>query len=224
MEVNKIYTYFDEVGLAHQEDLIQLWRKSWENQGFKATVLTKNDAASHPFYKKFNLEIQALCEEIMGQKIGQYGMACWLRWLAYANQVEDCFYVSDYDVINKKFTPKEVGEKLQLYDLHVPCFASGTPKQFLELCKSFIDITRTNLTSLKQHSHYHDQEFFLYNMQELKQEIIFSRHRDSFFSVFGQQNESTELVHFSHFRCGGNERNRINLIKKYLELPSLSVI
>ena len=91
-------------------------------------------------------------------------MSCWFRWLAYATQNEEKFYVSDYDAINVNFPITEPHDKIQLFDEDCPFLASGTPKQFENLCKAFVEVSNQRIEILKQQAnHYHDQEFFQYN-------------------------------------------------------------
>jgi hypothetical protein len=91
-------------------------------------------------------------------------MSCWFRWLAYATQADEKFYVSDYDAINVNFPIAEPKDKLHLMDYDCPFLASGTPIQFENLCKAFVEVSNERIEILKeQANHYHDQEFFQYN-------------------------------------------------------------
>ncbi|NCV54231.1 MAG: hypothetical protein EBW59_05550, partial [Betaproteobacteria bacterium] len=49
-------------------------------------------------------EMRRIYNEITGKQINAYGMSCWFRWLAYATQADEKFYVSDYDAININFS------------------------------------------------------------------------------------------------------------------------
>ena len=92
-------------------------------------------------------------------------MSCWFRWLAYATQAEEKFYVSDYDAININFPITKPNDTIHLMDNDCPFLASGTPKQFENLCKAFVNVSNERIEILKQQAgHYHDQEFFQYNL------------------------------------------------------------
>jgi len=137
--------------------------------------------------------------------------------LAYATQEDEKFYVSDYDAININFPITEPSNQLHLMDAHVPCFASGSPKQFENLCKAFVELSNQRIDILKQQAdHYHDQEFFLYNSEELKNHhnIVMTRDRNKLLSPY-IKDCLTPIIHFSHFRCKTNS-NRIKLIKEIL--------
>lgn len=163
----KIYTYYQEINHAEQNELIDLWKMSWSRQGYQPIVLKLKDAKKHPYFDTLNLEIRKIFKQITGKEISDYGMSCWFRWLAYATQADEKFYVSDYDAINANFEIKEPDNKLHLMDEACPFLASGRPKQFEALCKAFIEVSHQRIDSLKKQAwHYHDQEFFMYNFVE----------------------------------------------------------
>ena len=166
----KIYTYYQKIETRHlkpdnQSELIDLWKISWSRQGYEPIVLNLHDAKKHSYFETLNSEMRRIFKEITNKEIGDYGMSCWFRWLAYATQEEDeKFYVSDYDAINLNFPVTEPKNKLHLMDDACPFLASGTPRQFENLCKAFVDVSNERMEILKQKSsHYHDQEFFQYN-------------------------------------------------------------
>jgi len=162
----KIYTYYEDINFQDQDRLLALWKASWERQGFEAIILNRLDAESHPYYNVFVSELERLHIEVMQKPLSKYGLSCYLRWLSYASQSEEKFYVSDYDVINNKFLIQEPDDQLHFIDGDCPCIASGTPKQFEQLCYSFVEITKERLESIKGNvtPHYHDQEFLRQNM------------------------------------------------------------
>ena len=160
----KIYTYYQNINHDSQLELIDLWKISWSNHGYEPIVLNLQDAKRHSYFDTLNTEMRRIFKEITGKKIGDYGMSCWFRWLAYATQADEKFYVSDYDAINVNFPITEPSNKLHLMDNSCPFLASGTPKQFENLCKAFVEVSNQRIDILKQQAdHYHDQEFFQYN-------------------------------------------------------------
>ena len=213
----KIYTYYQNINHDRQPELIDLWKISWSRQGYEPIVLNLEDAKRHPYFDTLNTEMRRIFKEITNNEISEYGMSCWFRWLAYATQADEKFYVSDYDAINVNFPITEPSNTLHLMDAHVPCFASGTPTQFKNLCKAFVDVSNQRIDILKsQANHYHDQEFFDYNREELKNHhnIVMTRDRDKLLSPY-IKDHLTPIIHFSHFRCKTNS-NRIKLIKEIL--------
>tara|TARA_B100002019_G_scaffold216392_1_gene188987 strand:- start:4731 stop:5489 length:759 start_codon:yes stop_codon:yes gene_type:complete len=160
----KIYTYYQNINHSNQLELIELWKISWSKKGYEPIVLTLDDAKKHSYFETLNTEMRSICKEIAKKEISDYGMNCWFRWLAYATQAGEKFYVSDYDAININFPITDPNEKLHLMDFACPFLASGTPKQFENLCKAFVEVSNQRIDILKQQTdHYHDQEFFQYN-------------------------------------------------------------
>jgi len=227
----KIYTYYQKIEpnetrtFTGQEDLIDLWKTSWSRQGYEPIVLSLEDAKKHSYFDTLNSEIRSIFKEITNREINDYGMSCWFRWLAYATQENEKFYVSDYDAINVNFSITEPSDKLHLMDGHCPCFASGNPLQFENLCKSFINISNERIDILKQQAdHYHDQNFFLLNinshfndsakdlMNQLN--ILISQDRQTLVSPY-LEDCVAPIIHFCHKRCK-TDSNRIKLIKEIL--------
>ena len=219
----KIYTYYQDINHSSQQELIDLWKISWSRQGYDPIVLNSEDAKKHFYYETLNSEMRRIFKEITNQEIGKYGMSCWFRWLAYATQKEEKFYVSDYDGINLNFSLAEPSSKLHLMDTDCPFLASGTPKQFENLCKAFVAVSNERIEILKQQAHhYHDQEFFHYNFMPQrndscnqlrnKHNILITRDRTKFGGLIDPvenkilagpyigyiENEKYGVVHVSH--------------------------
>lgn len=212
----KIYTYYENINFKNQYELIYFWGKSWKDNGFEPLVLTEKDAQKSDFYGEFVEKISKLHEEIAGKPLSKYGLSCWLRWLAYSTRTEEKFFVSDYDVINHSFSPIEPENTLHLIDDCCPCIASGTPSQFLNLCKKFINITEQNKEMFieeykyRNFGHFHDQNFFVMYFHNSKEsnkdrdkdkDIKLSRDRN--FISCPQHDNFWEkpLVHYSHRGC-----------------------
>jgi len=169
----KIYTYYQDISHSSQNELIDLWKLSWSRQGYEPIVLNLNDAKKHSYFETLNSEMRRIFREITNKEIEEYGMSCWFRWLAYATQSDEKFYVSDYDAINANFSITEPEDKLHLMDSDCPFLASGTPIQFENLCKAFVEVSNERIDILKQQAnHYHDQEFFIYNFMSDHNESV----------------------------------------------------
>lgn len=223
----KIYTYYQDINFSNQNELIDLWKISWSRQGYEPIVLNLEHAKKHPYFETLNSEMPRIFKEITNKEIGTYGMSCWFRWLAYATQKQEKFYVSDYDAINANFPITEPEDKLHFMDSACPFLASGTPRQFENLCKAFIEISNERMHIIKkQANHYHDQEFFQYNFLETfnpaynfyknKYEIMLTRNRRHIGGKYdpvlkkmlagpymGYMNvEDCKVFHISHYCCG----------------------
>lgn len=165
----KIYTYYDNISKdgkdSKNQQLIKLWTKSWSKNGFTPIVLGRHDAEKSPFFKEFISSMRYSQEKIMGKEMLPYGLSCYLRWLAYSTQKEEKFLVADYDIINHKYKKEELEDKNHLMVGHCPCFASGSPSTFLEMCQKMCSISKNRIDLLKGKVDvwYNDQEFFFHN-------------------------------------------------------------
>ena len=219
----KIYTYYEEINFPQQKEMLELWRESWSKMGFETIVLGEEDAKKSPDYDLFVRKMQFIFNEITGQELSSYGLSCFVRWLAYSTveNKQEKFLVSDYDVINSGGwkTSDPLIDGLHLFDDACPCMASGTALDFKNLCNLFFEITVKRIDTLKeQASHYHDQEFFLYNFtrvhnqsaDEFKKEhnITLTRKRNEDVAPFFPQ--PPRAYHVSH-------HNTEILMKKYPE-------
>jgi len=210
----KIYTYYEDINFKQQNELLDLWKISWEKMGFTPIVLGLEDARKSPRYEDFCKKMKFIFAKITGKKLSNYGLSCFVRWLAYANieDKESRFFVSDYDVINsgKWQTWHPITNKLHFYDSACPCLASGNAQEFNQLCNAFFDVTMNRLTTLQDKAnHYHDQEFFMYNFMAnhnpntealwIKYNMFFSRRRCEDVAPFGTDCDNTvRAFHISH--------------------------
>jgi tRNA U38,U39,U40 pseudouridine synthase TruA len=205
----KIYTYYENINFTQQDELVELWKKSWTDNGFEPIVLSLEDAQKSVFYEEFIEQCNSLVFKVTGNKLSRYGLSCYLRWLAYSTQkTTDSFLVSDYDVINIRFSPVHMLESIKqisFMDRLCPCLAYGNSEQFLNFCKDIINITSTNLEQIKvdylnnQDRCYHDQNFLVLNKERLgnynicpaRKYVMPYIHNDHIMKECG-------LIHFSH--------------------------
>ena len=185
----KIYTYHEELKFKNQHELLCLWKRSWQAHGFSPIVLCKTHCESHPYYHFFISELQKFSIEITQAPLNTYGLACWSRWLAYATQPDENFYVSDYDVINHNFNPLPLSNGLHLMDHACPCIASGSSQSFEKLCETIIHTISKNTLFYKETYkelclvHFHDQDFFQITEKLDPNLIKMTRDRRTFLST-----------------------------------------
>lgn len=222
----KIYTYYENIQYDNQQEMLRLWQTSWKNSGFDPIVLSLEDAKKHSFYKEFVDQLKDLHFRIMNKPINDYGLSCYVRWLAYSTQQDEYFYVSDYDCINNGLEPVINTDKLHLMDGACPCFASGEPNQFKNLCHLFVDVSLQRIEDIilktKEHKWYHDQEFCdlnLMNSNNVKateilkaNNIIMTSHRKNGVGPFEVGKKNTlKVLHISH----QNAKNIKTTIKEF---------
>jgi hypothetical protein len=209
----KIYTYYEDINFEQQKKMLELWEKSWKQAGFEPVILSLSNAKSHPFYEEFVYKITDIHLKIKQEALSNYGIACFVRWLAYATQSNNEYvYVSDYDCVNNGLEPIIKTDKLHLMDGACPCFVSGTAQQFENLCHLFIDITTERIHKIIQSDKcvwYHDQDFFINNMLEQNNptskqiletnNILITRDRINGVGPFQSDKENTvKVLHISH--------------------------
>ena len=176
----KIFTYYINDyyhNQASQLKLIEAWQRNWSNAGFEAVVLGENDAKKYKFYEKVIEGCEFNNEAVIGKKLNRYDLACYQRWMAYAAlDLDDFFYVSDYDVCNNIFdgTPPKTNSLVFLQGF-CPSFVYGNSKLFADFCELFgskyskdkvtharkIYSDEENRWIFRKHN---DQDFILLNM------------------------------------------------------------
>ena len=123
-----MHTYFDDLqnfgaGMNSTEhhQLIDVWKKSWQDAGFDTVVLSRKDAENHPDYERHS-------QKLIELGVNEYNQACFLRWLAMASLKDDCQdggWMSDYDTFPLGLTSEEaldIGKMpgFKSYAEHVP--------------------------------------------------------------------------------------------------------
>jgi len=219
-----IYTYYEDIHITEiipQSKLIDLWKYSWEKNGFNPIVLSISDVITHPLYDKFIEDIQNIHANISGHTISKYGLSCYRRWLAYANlNNNDIFYVSDYDVINNGFKPtnlQKTKDKISFLDTLCPSIAVGNSDQFLNFC---LDILKTSKNQdiidaykVNKLQNYHDQEFLwlkfetgMLSHNHGDYDIIESRKYVSLYESGNPEMEKYKIIHVAHSCATINEK------------------
>ena len=224
----KIYTYYEDIKFKQQEKMLELWQTSWKNAGFEPKILSKEDAKKSSFYEEFIEKMKEIHFKVMNKQISDYGLSCYVRWLAYSTQQDEYFYVSDYDCVNNGLKPTINTDKLHLMDADCPCFVSGKPDQFENLCHLFIDVSLDRIEDIMLKTKqlkcvcYHDQEFCSLNLintknqkvAELLQEnnIVLTRDRVNGVGPFDPDKKNTlKVLHISHH----NAHNIKTIIKEF---------
>jgi len=176
----KIYTYYEPLNnkpgnihtFNHQEELLNLWRESWNKAGFEPCVVSLKDAQKSPLFETLSDKMTYFFNQITGKTLSAYGLHCFLRWLAYSTigNSDELILVSDYDVFNNGSKQNDWNfnySYLTLFQGCCPSIASGAPRHFEALCKAFDEITEERLSFLIENaSHYHDQDFFRFNFTQ----------------------------------------------------------
>lgn len=196
----KIYTYYDNISMPHQLELLDLWSESWSRYGFEPCIITSIQIKSHSDFNEFYNQMKNIHLNMMPnrktEKSMAYNLACFVRWFAYSKEQHNdyCFF-SDYDVININLTTEdEIINKLKyshinFLDNMCPSFAIGKPNFCKDFCKDIVDISLQNiLNNIIPPEPYHDQTFIVNNSDILKNKYKFTK----------PSQLSTKIMHFSH--------------------------
>jgi len=236
----KIYTYYEDIkhNSEYQQSMLKLWQISWQNSGFEPIILSPQDATKHSFYEEFIERLKNLHIQIMGRPITAYGLSCYIRWLAYSTQYDKYFYVSDYDCCNNGLEPFIHTEKLYFMDADCPCFVSGKPNQFENLCNLFVNLNAETIQDIKckiktegsRHRWFHDQDFCTLNLIKNKEtmeanNIIMKRDRKNGVGPFYLDKENTvKVLHISHHNAGDIKKTTKDFEHTSLEETRLQIM
>jgi hypothetical protein len=134
-----VYTYYQPLaGFGKQVELINLWKKSWAQNGWKPVVIGSDQAQRD--WKEFKRVLSA-AEKLPTKNPRTYENNCYLRHLAMKNAGGGL--MTDYDVMNYGFVPGDVPVKpckdmLFLDPSKVPCALYGHSDAYAEICDKFV--------------------------------------------------------------------------------------
>lgn len=190
---NVVRTYFSPCqspdALAEQHKLLELWRKTWEANGWTCKVLTIEDAQRHSRFAEF----EAGFKKLPMKNHWQYEGACFLRWVAMA--ANGGGLMTDYDVMNNDCVPMVSPNdgKIRLFCGHVPCMVFGSANEYENCAVAFIQ-------------------------QNAQSDMHFYKDRPSCAVMTDEVSEypkSSTLIHFSHHAC--NPRKRSECIEEWMK-------
>ena len=75
-----------------QREILNLWRRSWRNNGFETLVLTKKDFSNSDGFKNFCFKMEDINRKIYGNVfenmkkkfLWSYSISCWKRWFLFS--------------------------------------------------------------------------------------------------------------------------------------------
>jgi hypothetical protein len=217
----RIYTYYEDINFKFQNQLIELWQRSWHKQGFTPIILHREDAKKSPLYQEYYDFVQSVHESSVGQTLTEkeYCLAAQLEIVAF-HTIKTPAYISDYDMINNGF---EIGEQLESM-VHwrndaCSCFASGDTLGWYKYIKFLMQNKRCIVDWCKkthQNSsriYFHDQDFLVAIRQKGMDENIYKMYRDLNVSGAGYDpygKNICKVIHISH-------NNIYEIKQKYVE-------
>ena len=148
--------------MTHAEDaeLLHLWKTSWEDMGWRAVILSLEDARIHPDYRDLLRRVKSVP---LGIK-PDYNQYCFLRWMAMS--AVGGGWMSDIDVLplegSNLLSPKNYGSgtnaevawagsgfgaasylpnggALTVHNGHVPCLVSGSGPEWDRMFRAILN-------------------------------------------------------------------------------------
>ena len=107
---NIVICYYEQFGSKFSKDseqFLEVWQRSWKNNGWNAIVLCERDARQNPLYGQIDIDNPDANFYKTDNSKWMYHRSCYLRLLAYCQYVRmnGAALYADYDVINYSFTP-----------------------------------------------------------------------------------------------------------------------
>ncbi len=161
----KVFTFYSPVEGKRERDelaLIDIWKRSWVTMGWEPVVLGYESI-------EFDAELENLVERLKKlPSINKHNLDywCYLRWIAVAQHGGG--FMSDYDVINYSFEPREAGE-LTIYEKDVPCLVSGSRAEFLRAVDWFAAERIGWRRVLRSEQHTSDMVIVRQHLDEVRQ-------------------------------------------------------
>lgn len=210
-----VYTFYHPVPqLKPETALLDMWRESWDRNGWIPVVLGLEDAKKHPMYDAYRAGVS---EKAKSVNPGDYDLMCWLRWLAFAQMGGGV--MTDYDVINRSFKPEDAAfedvtlyesshkieehNELMVYEISkVPCCVGATQDGAKKIVDGIHSMPKNN------GKHYSDMYWFNEQPFSVTPNVVE-------FLVSGWEN--AKAVHFCNNSCQ-NYRNakRINISREQI--------
>jgi hypothetical protein len=93
---------------SESEELIDIWKKSWQKHGWNTISLDESYARRNPLFSELDLDNpDANFYRTINPRMWRYHRSCYCRLLAYCQYVREngATLYADYDVINYGFLP-----------------------------------------------------------------------------------------------------------------------
>jgi len=125
----RIYAYYESLQVMPQNEEFacsNVWKATWEKQGWECIMLNKSHARNSPHYQKLMTKLVKLSPQLPPEISNAFPkiVARYARWCAL--HAANGGWMSDYDVANIAFTPNLADEQEKNGTLQVisgePCY------------------------------------------------------------------------------------------------------
>ena len=193
-----IYTYYDII-LKDQDNLIDVWQKSWRKYGWNPIIISKNDSNATDQQLEYLINLPCVNPK-------EYEMACFLRWNVMSNIGGG--WMSDYDVVNCGFTPEDsiIYESMSVLQKHVPCLVYSSKEDYDKFFNIICDRGEDYVVNIDSKQHVSDMHI-MYQLVKTGAESFIKPY--DFVRPFQQHNTDTKVVHCSVRDCLENKTTKI---------------
>lgn len=126
----KVYAYYQNIAQSKQGEefaCANWWKTSWTNQGWEPVMLNRSHALGSPLYNKLQQKLMSNSMGLHPELLNRFDwmVARFIRWCAlYA---AGGGWMTDYDVVNKRFTP----EIAKAYESHGTIHINGDEPAYI---------------------------------------------------------------------------------------------
>ena len=151
-----VYTFYEPISSwDYDRSLVDLWVDNWSDKGFNPIVLSLQDSKSHEYYSVFSKTLHEFYYKMTSKKIidekltwSYYIYYTYVRFLSYATlDTDNPIMIMDYDVYNVNLQNdqvSEIPENICFYFSSCPCFLTGSPLSFENMCRMFAFVMKNH--------------------------------------------------------------------------------
>lgn len=186
------------------ENLVDAWKRSWEERGWETVILTEEDARKHP-------DFDMLEKKLLRLRVNAYNRRCYWRWLAMASAGGG--WMSDYDVFPLTLNSElglelEKDDTFKTYANHVPCLIHASAQEWDRILHLMID-----LLPERNHGQNISDMYSLLNLDiakgrsgmkwvnDVSPRFIYKRNKEGHQWINCKDGWRNLAVHLSHHEC-----------------------
>ena len=204
----KIYTYYEDVNLNKQNELLELWKSSWARHGYTPIILSRDDAKRSSMYEEYYAFVQRVHEKVSGKPLPEngYWLAAQLEIVAFTT-IDSISFTSDYDIINYDFpVPEILNKELHWRNGCCSCFASGDAESWVRYIEFLFEKENDIVQWCKEEkektkrTEFGDQDFLVaIHKPAIQNNVVKMSYDEKICEMyFPDQIEKLKLYHISH--------------------------
>jgi hypothetical protein len=206
---------------TESQELINIWKKSWQKYGWKTVILDESHANNNPLFGKLDLDNpDANFYKTINPSMWRYHRSCYCRLLAYCQYVREngATLYADYDVMNYGFLPgilKPTPE--DSYFCHSRCAVYLGKKGADQIESAILNFNNNEFKESEEHGSCNDQSIITkytncFNLQKDQ------NNQPYISSILPDLTNPTPLIHYDGgcYRRGFDKKySRLDIIQKY---------